>query len=76
MDLKKKRHIHPVLTGNDRGCIFGRTEPLKSRETREQNNIIVSVRRNPVVFLPVYFNAHNTAAFLATGVSPQKRDSY
>ena len=30
------------------------------------------MRRNPVIFLPVCFNAHKTTQFLATGVSPQK----
>ena len=61
-----------LTTGTDGGCILGLSGLHKSKQTREENKCHSVDRRSPVVFLLVCFNAHQTAALLATGVSPQK----
>ena len=47
-----------------------------TKRHEKKKNIAQSLRRTPVVFLLVCFNAYKTTVLLATGVSPQKRDSY
>ena len=61
-----------LTTRTDGGCILGLSGLHKSKQTREENKCHSVDRRSPVVFLLVCFNAHQTAALLATGVSPQK----